>query len=289
MLSGGKPESILFNTQEQSMKDSKPLALITGASSGLGMAFAVQLAAQGYDLILVARRRKALASLAARLTGENSITAEVLPADLSTEIGIHRLEEHIRSLEHLDLLINNAGFGLTGEFTRQPLEKSTEMLQVHCTTPVRLVYAALPGMIVHQNGSIINVASISAFAPMAGNVMYSATKSFLVAFSRALQMETRQHGIHIQALCPGFFHSEFHDVARVNKYQIPQFLFMEADQIAKRSLSAIGRQEVIYIPGFLYRLVAFFARLPGIGDWATGLVARQVARQREGLLKGEGS
>ncbi len=152
------------------------------------------------------------------MTVENKIKVEILPADLSTETGIHLLEERIRSLEHLDLLINNAGFGLTGEFIRQPLEKSTEMLQVHCAAPVRLAYAALPGMIAAQKGAIINVASISAFAPMVGNVMYSATKSFLVAFSRALQMETRQYGIHIQALCPGFFHSEFHDVARVDKH-----------------------------------------------------------------------
>ena len=93
-------------------------------------------------------------------------------------------------------------------------------------------------MIADQKGAIINVASISAFAPMVGNVMYSATKSFLVAFSRALQMETRQYGIHIQALCPGFFHSEFHDVARVDKMRIPQFMFMRADEVAKYSLSA---------------------------------------------------
>ncbi len=271
------------------MKDSRPLALITGTSSGLGTAFAGQLALQGYDLILVARRREALASLAAVLSGENQIKVEILTADLSTETGIHLLEEHIRALEHLDLLINNAGFGLTGEFAGQPLKKTTEMLQVHCAAPVRLTYAALPGMIAARKGAIINVASISAFAPMVGNVMYSATKSFLAAFSRALQMETRQHGIHIQALCPGFFHSEFHDVARVDKMRIPQFMFMQAEEVAKSSLSAMGRQGVVYVPGFLYRLVVFFARLPGVGDWATGYVARQVARHRERFLKGEGS
>jgi short-subunit dehydrogenase len=271
------------------MKDSKPLALITGASSGLGMAFASQLAAQGYDLILVARRREALVSLAAKLTGEYSINAGVLPADLSTETGIHTLEEHLRSLEALDVLINNAGFGLTGEFTHQPLEKSTEMLQVHCTTPVRLVYAALPGMIAHRNGVIINVASISAFAPMVGNAMYSATKSFLVVFSRALQMEVRQHGIHIQALCPGFFHSEFHDVARVDKLHIPQFLFMRADEVVIRSLSALRRKGVVYIPGFINKMVVFFASLPGVGNWAIGYVSRQVARKRDDFIKVQGS
>jgi short-subunit dehydrogenase len=286
MLSSFRLESILFNYREQLMKDTRPQALITGASSGLGSAFASQLAAQGYDLILVARRREALASLAARLTGENTITAEVLSADLSTESGIHKVEERIRALEHLDLLINNAGFGLTGEFARQPLERSTGMLQVHCTTPVRLACAALPDMIAHRKGVIINVASISAFAPMVGNVMYSATKAFLVVFSRALQIETRQYGIHIQALCPGFFHSEFHDVARVDKLRIPQFLFMRAEEVAKRSLSAIQRKGVVYIPGIINKLVVFFAGLPGVGNWATGYVSRQVARKREDFLKG---
>jgi hypothetical protein len=144
-------------------------------------------------------------------------------------------------------------------------------------------------MINRRTGTIINVASVSAFAPMEGNVMYSATKSFLVNFSRALQMETRRHGIQVQALCPGFFHSEFHDVAQVDKMRIPGFLFMSADEVAKRALSAKRRKGVIYVPGFINQLIVLFARLPGLGDWAIELVTWLVTRQRKSLLKEPGS
>jgi short-subunit dehydrogenase len=266
------------------MSNPRSVALITGASGGLGNAFARQLALQGYDLILVARRREKLESLAGELKIKTRV--EILPADLSKEPGIRKVEALIKSLPRLDLLINNAGFGLAGEFTRQPVEKSLNMLQVHCTAPVRLAHATLPGMIEHQSGAIINVASVSAFAPMVGNVMYSATKSFLVVYSRALQMETRRHGIRIQALCPGFFHSEFHDVMRVNKSRIPQSLFMSADEIARRSLSAIGRNGVVYMPGSFYKLAVFFARLPGFGDWLIEAVARLSAGRRTDFIKG---
>jgi short-subunit dehydrogenase len=269
------------------MSNPRFVALITGASSGLGAAFARQLAAQGYDLILVARRREKLASLSGELKGQTRVV--ILPADLSLDAGIRRVEAYIVSLPRLDLLVNNAGFGLAGEFSRRSLERSLEMLQVHNTAPVHLVHASLPGMIARRCGSIINVASVSAFAPMVGNVMYSATKSFLVSFSRALQMETRRHDIRIQALCPGFFHSEFHDAMRVNKARIPQSLFMSADEIARRSLSAIGRNGVVYVPGSFYKLAVFFARLPGFGDWLIEAVTRLSAGRRTDFVKGSGS
>lgn len=231
------------------MSNTKPLALITGASSGLGMAFTRLLAERGYDLIIIARRREKLASLAVDLKNTHQVAIEILPADLSTQAGIHKVARRIHLLQRLDLLINNAGFGLGGEFSRQSVDKNIAMLQVHCAAPVRLVHAALPGMIERQSGSIINVASVSAFAPMIGNVQYSASKSYLVTFSKALQLENRKYGIKIQALCPGFFHSEFHEVMHANKRAIPQWLFMQADEVARRSLAALKRKSVIYIPG----------------------------------------
>jgi uncharacterized protein len=286
MLSGSTHRKACYlKTRSTKMTDPRPLALITGASSGLGMSFADQLAEQGYDLILVARRKTNLDNLATRLTKENRIKIDVLPADLSDEAGIQKVEKHIHTLGRLDLLINNAGFGLAGEFIRQSLEKSTVMLQVHCTTPVRLVHAALPGMIARKSGAIINVASVSGFAPMVGNVMYSATKSFLIVFSQALQMEVRRHGIRIQVLCPGFFHSEFHNVMRVNKSRIPRILFMRADEVAQRSLAVADRRGVVYIPGFINQLVVFFARLPGLGNWLIDLASNLAAQKREDFLK----
>jgi short-subunit dehydrogenase len=267
------------------MNDSRRLALITGASAGLGLAFARQLAAQGFDLILVARRKKTLALLSQELIAKADIAVETLPADLAQEAGIHKVEECIRSLDRLDLLINDAGFGLAGEFSRQSLDENLDMLQVHCTAPLRLAHIALPMMIARRSGTIINVASISAFAPMVGNVQYSATKAYLVTFSRALQLETRQLGIKIQALCPGFFHSEFHDVMRVKKTSIPAWLFMQADEVARRSLAALKRKSVIYIPGFSNQLAVFIVSLPGLGDWLTRLVSRLASLRRNEFIK----
>jgi short-subunit dehydrogenase len=266
-------------------KKDRPVGLITGASSGLGVSFAGHLAASGFDLILVARRKKKLTSLAAELTKTYRIMVEVLPADLTTEAGKKTVEKRIRALDRLDILINNAGFGLAGEFVQQSIDKNLAMLSVHCEAPVRLAHIALPGMIARHTGSIINVASISAFTPMVGNVQYSATKSYLVTFSRALQLENRRHGIRIQALCPGFFHSEFHDVMRVNKTSIPAWLFMRADEVVRRSLAALKRNRVVYIPGFPYQMTVFLASLPGLGEWVVRVVTCLAGRRRREFIK----
>lgn len=264
---------------------SNPLAVITGASAGLGAAFSRQLAARGYDLILVARRPDKLTSLAGELKKNHHVEIEILPADLASNAGIQKVERRIRALKRLDLLVNNAGYGMAGEFSGQSIEKNLDMLQVHCAAPMRLAHAALPGMIEHKIGALINVSSISAFTPMVGNVQYSATKSYLVTFSKALQLENRRHGIKIQALCPGFFHSEFHDVMRANKSAIPGWFFMQADDVARRSLAALRRKGVVYVPGFLYRAAIFMVSLPGLGDWLLGIVARLAGRRRKDFIK----
>jgi short-subunit dehydrogenase len=263
----------------------RPVALISGASAGLGEAFARQLAETGYDLILVARRKEKLTSLAQKLAQKDQVAVDYIPADLSTDAGIRKVVQRIRSIKRLDILINNAGYGLPGAFVEQPLEKSLEMLQLQNTACVCLIHAALPGMINRKGGTIINVSSTSAFAPLAGSAMYSATKIFLVNFSKALQLENRSNGIKIQALCPGFFHSEFHDVMRVNKKVIPGLFFLTADEVARRSLSALRRKNVVYVPGILYQLGVFFARLPGLGDWLLLMFSRFAARRRREFLK----
>jgi len=268
------------------MKDStKPVALITGASAGLGEAFARQLAARGFDLILVARRKGKLASLAQQLTHPGIITVETIPADLATDAGIRKVEQHIRSLERLDLLVNNAGFGLSGTFVDQPVDKALDMLHVHVEASVRLTHAALAGMVRRRSGTIINVSSASAFAPLVGSVMYSATKVFLVNFSKALQLENRRNRIKIQALCPGFFHSEFHDVMQVNKKAIPNWMFITADEVARRSLLALRWKAVVYVPELLYRVGAFFVSLPVLGDWLLLTFAKFASKRREEFIK----
>lgn len=245
------------------MRNTPCTALITGASSGIGAAFARQLAAQGYHLILVARREERLADLATHLQEQYPITAEVLVADLSQPADIERVEKRIASLGHLDLLINNAGFGTPGRFAELDLARQIDMIHVHVLASVRLTHAALPGMLGQRRGGIINVSSVAAFVGLPGSATYAATKAYLNIFSEALQAELNGTGIYIQALCPGFTHTGFHftpEHAGFYPSQIPEFLWMSAEDVVTQSLEALGRGSVIFIPGFKNRLLAAIAR-----------------------------
>ncbi len=245
------------------MKNS--VALITGASSGLGAAFARQLAAQGYDLVLVARREERLAALAAELQQQYSISAEILIADLAKPADVERVESRVAEIENLDVLINDAGFGTTGFFADVDLAKTMDMIQVHVTTSVRLCRAALPGMLARRRGALINVASVAAFTPVPGNATYAATKGYLVTFSQALHAEVAGTGVKVQALCPGFTYTEFHDRPELESFkrsQIPAFMWMSAEDVVAASLKALERNQTICIPGFKYRLMAAVARSP---------------------------
>jgi short-subunit dehydrogenase len=239
------------------------MALITGASSGIGATFARQLAAKGHDLILVARRRDRLAQLAAELEDQHAISAQILAADLSTADGVARVVDRIAGLEALDMLVNNAGFGIVGEFAQADLAKHLDMIHVHVIASVCLCRAALPGMIARRRGSIINVSSISAFVSV-GNATYTSTKAYLVAFSEMLQVELAGTGIQVQALCPGFTYTEFHDtpelVDKFDRSQFPRWMWMPAEKVVARSLKALERGRVIYIPGLGNRLLVAVAR-----------------------------
>jgi len=238
-------------------------ALITGASSGIGAAFARQLAARGYNLILVARREARLAALAAELQGDYPITAEILAADLANPADIQRVEGRIARLSHLDLLINDAGFGAPGPFAEMDLARQLDMIHVHIIASVRLARAALPGMIARRRGAIINVSSVAAFVPLPGSATYSATKAYLNLFSEALQAELHASGVKIQALCPGFTHTGFHatpEHAGFDRSRIPGPLWMSAQEVAAQSLDALGRSGVIFIPGLKNRWLAALAR-----------------------------
>jgi short-subunit dehydrogenase len=193
-------------------------ALITGASSGIGATFARQLAGKGYDLVLVARRRERLASVANELQKTHSVSVETLVADLANLSDIEKVEKRIRKLENLSTLINNAGFGVSGNFAETDPAKQIDMINVHIVASVRLCRAALPGMIARHHGAIINIASTAAFVPIPGHIMYNATKAYLVFFSEALQAELTATGVHVQALCPGFTHTEFHDTSEFTTF-----------------------------------------------------------------------
>ena len=231
--------------------------LITGASSGIGAAFARALAAQGHDLVLVARRQELLKGRADELQQEFHVNAQVFLADLSDPADVERVAKKIGESGDLEVLINNAGFGVPGKFVDVPPERNAAMIQVHVLATVRLCRAALPGMIARGRGSIINVSSIAAFMGSVRNATYSATKAYLNVFSEALQDELKGSGVRAQALCPGLTHTEFHDHPGYGDYKtrIPEFLWMKAEDVVAESLAALERGRVICIPGFKNRLI----------------------------------
>jgi len=248
-------------------------ACITGASAGIGAAFARQLAAQGYNLLLTARRETRLNALRDELQTAHGITVAVHPADLSVRAEVERLAAAIAQVDDLALLINNAGFGTMGDFAESEIAQQTAMIDVHIIATMHLCRAALPGMIARGHGDIINVSSIAAFLK---GTTYSASKAYLNTFSVGLQAEVKRHGIRVLALCPGYTYSEFHDTTEYDAFsreQIPKAMWQTAEQVAQFSLEKRGGK-VVVIPGWRNRLLVFSMR--------TGL--RPIVRRVRDLL-----
>lgn len=238
-------------------------ALITGASSGAGAEFARRLAAAGYDLILSARSEDKLAALAAQLSADHGVRCEVVRADLAANDDITRLEQLIADRNDLVLLVNNAGFGVRGNFVDVEVGRYLNMISVHVLAPVRLSRAVLPQMIARHGGAIINVSSVAAFFASPGGATYGATKAYLNTFSEALQGELQGTGVLVQALCPGFFYSGFHDTAEYagfDRSQVPQALWMTAEEVVTESLASLGKGQVIVVPGRRYKLLVASSR-----------------------------
>ena len=232
-------------------------AMVTGASSGIGEAYARLLASLGYDLIVVARREDKLLAIAKELEDSFGVSVTILPGDLCNENDLSTIEEKVRDTPNLSVLINNAGFGTLGPFVDVDISKSLDMIALHVTAPTRLVKAALPGMIARREGMIVNVASMAPFLPVAGNVIYNGTKSYLIALSECLQLEVEGAGIRVQALCPGFTRTGFHSVdeyKNVDFSTIPAFLWMPAEKVVAQSWEALRKRKVVFIPGFINRM-----------------------------------
>lgn len=250
-------------------------ALITGASSGIGAAFARKLAQEGYNLVLVARRDQRLLDMKVNIENMHDIHVHYITADLSKEADVLNVENYIRSHEALDLLINNAGFSVTGKFPELDIDDHLAMINVHVIASVRFSHAALGAMIGAARGAIINVSSMAALLPLR-NVTYSSTKAYLVTFSKALKNELVNTGVTVQALCPGFTYSEFHDNRQrvgFRRSDIPSFLWGEADEVVEASLSALHSGKLIVIPGTINRIVV------GIGtNGITGPIIRTASR-----------
>jgi uncharacterized protein len=255
-------------------------ALITGASAGLGAEYARQLAAAGTDLILTARRSDRLDELAQELRAGYGVNVDVIQADLSTDEGVARLETILAGDNTPDLLINNAGFGGRTGFSRGEAAAYLDMIRVHVEAPVRLTKAVLPGMIARGRGAIVTVASVAAFSPFSG-AMYSGTKSFLVMFSENLQGELRSKGIVVQALCPGMTHTEFHEVAGIEKSVVPAPFWMTAAKVVRISLRRLGGR-VVCIPGWKNKTVAFLMRCPLTAAVVHAVGRTKIVRKRSG-------
>ncbi|MBZ5586166.1 MAG: SDR family oxidoreductase [Acidobacteriia bacterium] len=244
---------------------SRPLAVITGASAGFGAVFARKLAARGFDLLLAARRRDRLDALAGELSRTHSITAEPCPVDLSTEEGIEIVASRLGAEANVGLLLNNAGFGTKGRFAETAMDGQVRMHRLHIDATLRLTRAVLPGMVERDRGAIINVASVAAFARSPGNVSYCATKAWLAAFTEGLYLELQSVGskVAVQALCPGFAYTEFHDVMGFQRSKIARSLWMSAEAVVDASLAGLASRKLYVIPGWRYRLfMAIFPRLP---------------------------
>jgi short-subunit dehydrogenase len=244
---------------------SRPTALVTGASSGIGAALAQELAARGHDLVMTARRAARLQELADRLAHTYEVKAHVMVDDLADPLAPRRLTDAIdeRGLE-IDVLVNNAGYGVPGRFEDPSWVTHGEFLQVLLNAPTELAYRLLPGMIARGHGRIINVASLAGHLPgSVGHTLYAAVKSYMIRFSQSLHLENRDRGIHVCALCPGFTYSEFHDVtgARELVSKMPRWMWMDADTVARQGLDAVERGHAVYVNGRINRMIKALNKL----------------------------
>ncbi|MEU6390798.1 SDR family oxidoreductase [Streptomyces sp. NPDC046939] len=226
-------------------------ALITGSTAGIGAAFARRLAADGHNLVLVARDTKRLQEQATELHDRHGIEAEVLTADLATDDGITAVEQRLSDPRAaVDLLVNNAGFGNKGRFLDVPMADELTMLKVHCEAVLRLTSAATGAMRERGRGGVINVASVAAFVPRG---TYGASKAWVVQFTQGVAKDLAGTGVRLMALCPGFVRTEFHQRAGMGTDNIPNWMWLDADKLVAAALSDLARNKSLSIPDPRYK------------------------------------
>lgn len=236
--------------------------LITGASSGIGVELARLFAANGDKLVLAARREDRLKALAEELSDKHKIEASAIACDLAKAEGAKELAIEVGRKGHVvDVLVNNAGFGLRGKFASLPFDRQIEMIQVNVTAPTALAGLFLPGMLARGRGGVLNVASLAAFQAGPDMAVYYATKAFLLSFSEALYEETRGKGVSVTALCPGPVPTEFSDVADLGGTKLFRTGVVSADVVAKAGFDAFQAGKAIVIPGAFPKVASFMTRL----------------------------
>jgi short-subunit dehydrogenase len=277
----GRPETgdLTIHDNHTDMETSaRRRALVTGASAGIGAEFARQLAARGYDLVLTARREDRLRELASVLRTKHGIGVQVIPDDLADPAAPARILECVtREAGAIDILINNAGYGVPGRYDKVDWDAHARFMQVLVTAPLQLCHRVLPAMRERGYGRIVNVASLAGLVPATpGNTLYGPAKAFLMRVSQALALENRAHGIHVCVLCPGFTHSEFHDVSQARGLvsKLPGWMWSDAADVVKQGLDAVERGRVVCVPGRANRGIKVLMDL--LPDRiALGLVARR--------------
>jgi hypothetical protein len=258
----------------------KRTALVTGASSGIGEAFAEVFAAEGFDVVITARREDRLRALAERLEQRYGAHVRIFVEDLTDPAAPHRLCDAMAARGiTIDALVNNAGYGVPGVYTATEWDRHAAFLQIMVVAVTELTRRLLPGMIDRGYGRIINVASLAGLAPaLAGHTLYAASKAFLIKFSESLSHEVRRHGVFVTAVCPGFTVSEFHDVlgTRDKMNQLPRFLWMDAPAVAREGFAAVMAGRPIHVTGGVNRAIATLVRY--LPQWFVVFVARRTGR-----------
>lgn len=233
-------------------------ACVTGATAGIGASFAKELAARGYDLILVARDETRLIKAAEHLRVHHKVLVEVLPADLGTDIGCAEVSQRLSdSSRPVEILVNNAGFGLNQPFLGGDLANEEAMLDVLVRAVMRLTHAVLPGMVQRGTGSVINVSSIAGWLPVG---TYSAAKAWVTVFSESMALELRDSGVTVTAVCPGLTHTEFHQRAQMRVDLMPEWMWLDADKVARDGLDAALNGRAVNVPSYRYQAMALASR-----------------------------
>lgn len=240
-------------------------ACITGATSGIGAAFAKRFAEQGYDLIITGRRKEKIESLSNALSKENEINVEVIIAELSDDKELDSLAEKIKKTKNLEILVNNAGFAKQNVFHEEDFSTYEVMLKVHNLALIKLCHAVLPTMVSKGKGIIINVSSLSAFTPFPGNAVYSASKAFVKLFTESIHLELQGTGVRVQALCPGMTRTDFHEKMGFDKNTVYKdkgmMKAMTPEEVVDISLQYLEKDKVLCVPGGNNKVSSFLLKV----------------------------
>lgn len=253
--------------------------LVTGASSGIGEAFARRLASDGTDLVLVARGRERLDAVADALRADHGVRVEPLSADLGTAEGCDVVADRLRDdAAPIDLLVNNAGIGTSGRFGEIELERELALIDLNITALVRLTHAAVRSMRGRGRGGVINISSLTSLQPYPNGANYGASKAYVTSFSKALHTELAAEGVKVLALCPGFTRTSYHEAAGIKRTPIPDWMWLQPDEVAAEGLAALAAGRSIRVPGRAFKILAVLTRV--VPDVVTRQLLNRVGRHR---------